>query len=32
MNVDAVQGATELDGDPGGGRLGRHGKRGEYRG
>jgi len=32
MNVNAVQGTTKLDGDPGGGRLGGHGKREEYQG
>jgi len=34
QNIDAntVQGVTKLDGDPEGSRLGRHGKRGEYRG
>ena len=32
VDRDAVELTAELDGNPGGGRLGRHGKRGEYRG
>jgi len=32
VDRDAVKLTAELDGNPGGGRLGRHGKRGEYRG